>query len=1810
MAAPKCRVEIWNPIIAGTATNKWIKAQNPENRNAVMTLVVKETLGNPKRCKLVISNRAKDFTSASGTFVYTYYDSWDNAAGNATIAQRRGVLTDLFTDFMPIRLIDEATNQIYFLGRVRKAKTGHQKDKGETITIEASDALDELIQIDGKGAGAKELQFYKAGTVMEYDDDTVGATPGNTQTDIVKSLISLAYKKDSLNLSQSKVSGFSEVKMWQLTQDTVYYPPLALSTAIRYAANIVTDDSGTNLYNRFQNETQIISADRVIDISKMDKGILGEILKVVTATPQASQKENESYGWDYFADPNISYGAHSDFRGKNFDPTAPAPPAMFNVFERGTRIYNIEPATYGLAVKFPASSIVPSQGHRTTYSGGSPTAQYATKPMSAEFDFNHPKDGLYTSVALTYEDAEKHDEDENITSKKGKDQEILMEIMYVRSISGKFNYETSTGTGDATEVYGLEFRDRDRTIMQDEDGDPTETRPGLHSAEWLDLYNENGIGKLRDKVARIQYQSKSTSNSSTYGYIILSDVNSCFRELPAGTYRLYGAGDSEGNNASGKYCLVDLDATIPQEGYPRRVWNLEKQKKLKKGIITELTALRHEVASILSRSSLDIVDGEFQISGPPMYFIDLDVKSVATVTGGQRLELQHLGQTTGAGTAVDVSRYGFREGMQIAKMNASNRAENYTASFNITDKENNTVSVMQDVYGYCFDIPTATQYSVNTHTSSTLAAGDPVRLYIPIRVGDCIRVENVMSNVAGNHLVTDVEFTEEPIQMTKIKSTGVNEGFGLEGTIYQAILAGSRDESDLTRMLPKGHQAAIWTGLFSAVDFNTIQWQPVDTKAEVVLMDGTVYNVDTSTTNNIRNTDSSATDQNGTRFGLATPPAAGDNVVYYVYLDPDDENIADGEKYHFYTRPAKTPATGTDPVYEQDGDNIIIAWMKAASTETGLAEFGVYRDAKPDNSGRNLDTFIHRGSATSALLKKGAQTFTTDLALYATTYDHDDAHKKIKWHGGEEGATTTNATIKLADGDTRTITRGGDLSNDGGGQYRVTTSGNLTGTMVNAFDVSSTYYVYIDFAQETSGDMNLRFTKDYSVPYGDDRVLLAMLVVAANASKGRSPMILPLTTKSLAINAVAIAANSITADHITAASIDVDHLQLTGTNAIGGIASNGALNFSFGTNTGSLDNIADGSSKVSVSPTEKTNIADGVAAKVKTDAGLDDDGNIIRNIVAKGAGTSPTFYSWAGTTTQPGSLVLVNAAGIAGYSGVTGTYVEGSSESDGLTLPPTPQFEIRTADGRGYFGGGNIMLWSSGMYIKKDAGTGTIEWEHHSGGGSTFIHKVASANNVRFSVSDSATSANAVLFASWIGNTNEKVPQGHFTNLYTYEMTATGVILNSRSGTGTPSFHATAAPAQFEKGLWFKDETSVPNPSSSSYIRLYSESNVLKYRNSSGTVTTVGGASEGDDYQWTGLHKFDNSGGILLKNHSSAGAAAPSGYSKLISLVVSGVRKLIWLDDDGETDIISDIGHTGGGGGGGGGGPTVLAGLGMDFSGGGTGTITVTMGTPLSSSPTTNNALFSTGHTHEITGTSSGGSYNHPTTHTMSDGSESAPAYSFSNAAQTGMYRGSATLRFSISNQDVFTLNGGNTPSFALLNSSGTNKVYGYGSSGNMYVTGGLFVTGAISKGSGSFLIDHPLDDDKYLLHGFVEAPRYDLIYRGTATLSSGTVTANIDTDSDMSDGTYVALTKNSQVWVQNKTGWAAVKGSVQGNKVIITCQDDTSTDEVDWLVVAERNDKFIKSDSDINTDSEGKFIPEQLKVERHAKYEPLPEDG
>jgi len=142
-------------------------------------------------------------------------------------------------------------------------------------------------------------------------------------------------------------------------------------------------------------------------------------------------------------------------------------------------------------------------------------------------------------------------------------------------------------------------------------------------------------------------------------------------------------------------------------------------------------------------------------------------------------------------------------------------------------------------------------------------------------------------------------------------------------------------------------------------------------------------------------------------------------------------------------------------------------------------------------------------------------------------------------------------------------------------------------------------------------------------------------------------------------------------------------------------------------------------------------------------------------------------------------------------------------------------------------------------------------------------------------------------------------------------------------------------------------------------------------------------------------------------------------------------------------------------------------------------------------------------------------------------------------------------------------------------------------------------VGGDIFKAGGSFKIDHPLPsmkDTHDLVHSFLEGPRADLIYRGSVALSGGSASVDLDEAVGMTDGTWELLCRDPQVFLQNESGWSALKGSVSGSTLIISCEDTNSTDTVSWMVVAERQDKHMMDTS--WTDDDGRPILEPLKPE------------
>jgi hypothetical protein len=190
-------------------------------------------------------------------------------------------------------------------------------------------------------------------------------------------------------------------------------------------------------------------------------------------------------------------------------------------------------------------------------------------------------------------------------------------------------------------------------------------------------------------------------------------------------------------------------------------------------------------------------------------------------------------------------------------------------------------------------------------------------------------------------------------------------------------------------------------------------------------------------------------------------------------------------------------------------------------------------------------------------------------------------------------------------------------------------------------------------------------------------------------------------------------------------------------------------------------------------------------------------------------------------------------------------------------------------------------------------------------------------------------------------------------------------------------------------------------------------------------------------------------------------------------------------------------------------------------------------------------------------------------------GSASSPSISFSGDTNTGLY--------SISADNIGFATGGTARAFI----SGT----------QFNMTGNGVFSGSLTKGSGSFKIDHPLPaktNTHHLVHSFVEAPQADNIYRGVVDLVDGSATINIDIVAGMTEGTFVLLNTNLQCFTSNESGWTAVKGSVSGNTLTITAQDNTCTDTISWMVVGERHDQHM-IDTEW-TDSNGKVIVEPLK--------------
>jgi hypothetical protein len=168
----------------------------------------------------------------------------------------------------------------------------------------------------------------------------------------------------------------------------------------------------------------------------------------------------------------------------------------------------------------------------------------------------------------------------------------------------------------------------------------------------------------------------------------------------------------------------------------------------------------------------------------------------------------------------------------------------------------------------------------------------------------------------------------------------------------------------------------------------------------------------------------------------------------------------------------------------------------------------------------------------------------------------------------------------------------------------------------------------------------------------------------------------------------------------------------------------------------------------------------------------------------------------------------------------------------------------------------------------------------------------------------------------------------------------------------------------------------------------------------------------------------------------------------------------------------------------------------------------------------------------------------------------------------------SGAVNNAVFGQNTSTSGLANGASFYTASPAGTavvavNTAGGYAG----YFEGNLYVSGSLSKGSGSFKIDHPLDPaNKYLYHSFVESPDMMNVYNGNITTDgSGLATVALP-------NWFEALNRDFryQLTVIGQFAQAIVASEVSHNQ--FTVRTDKPNVKVSWQVTGIRQDAYANA--------------------------------
>jgi len=166
--------------------------------------------------------------------------------------------------------------------------------------------------------------------------------------------------------------------------------------------------------------------------------------------------------------------------------------------------------------------------------------------------------------------------------------------------------------------------------------------------------------------------------------------------------------------------------------------------------------------------------------------------------------------------------------------------------------------------------------------------------------------------------------------------------------------------------------------------------------------------------------------------------------------------------------------------------------------------------------------------------------------------------------------------------------------------------------------------------------------------------------------------------------------------------------------------------------------------------------------------------------------------------------------------------------------------------------------------------------------------------------------------------------------------------------------------------------------------------------------------------------------------------------------------------------------------------------------------------------------------------------------------------------------------------------------STTIFQENGAMTLMTLGETGNLTVTGNASILGTLSKGAGSFKIDHPLDpENKYLYHSFVESPDMMNVYNGNVTTDAdGYATVELPE-------WFEALNRDFRYQltvIDDGEGWALAKvvREVRENRFVL--RTSVPRTRVSWQITGIRHDAFaeqhrIPVEEDKAADARGRYL-------------------